>query len=236
MIQYIFIFYPGFIGDRVGYRWVLVVSMVITALFGTFLDLTPRFSVDVKAPTATLFKAHDDPSFQLVSVEWPLCHMDTLTDSDCEDSLLLLNDFENITSYLSCDEPISLLDEDFELFSPNVTESANGTFCRAESDFEPDYLNGSYVTHCRLVGYPRAERCETKHGSHATTFWVNFAIRTVYMWTMNSAYTILDSTSVALAKDHNSDYSHVIVWFQLSGALGAFVAGFVIQDPEDGGG
>lgn len=75
---------------------------------------------------------------------------------------------------------------------------------------------------------------ETK-GSHTKTFWVYFALRTIFQWTMNAAFSLSDGTALALAAKHDSDYSYIMIGMQLAMFISPFVAGAVIQDADDGG-
>ncbi len=57
-----------------------------------------------------------------------------------------------------------------------------------------------------MKNYPYMKTCVRTEGSHSVTFWTYFAIRSVYQWTMNSAYALMDGTTVRHAVMYNSDY------------------------------
>eukprot|EP00094_Tigriopus_californicus_P000307 TCALIF_00297-PA protein Name:"Protein of unknown function" AED:0.27 eAED:0.27 QI:0/0.75/0.4/0.8/1/1/5/0/457 len=138
---------------------------------------------------------------------------------------------QDLSAYLDC--PGGDLDViDFPWNSVSTLENSNGSFCQAESDLNLE------VTHpveafqrCLIQDYPGLETCVRQSGSHVTTFWVYFAIRTFFQWFMNCAYSLLDSTSITLAKRHDSDYSQVLIFNQLGATLGPFLCAWVIQDP-----
>ncbi len=80
------------------------------------------------------------------------------------------------------------------------------------------------------------ESCFESSGSHAATFWTYYAIRAVYQWTMNSAYSLFDGTALRLANDHNSHYALILLWASVAITIAPFIAGEVIKDSDEEGG
>ena len=189
-----------------------------------------------------MLKADNESALDVLNVLWAPCG-ESLNDDTCASSFADLGGFENLTSYsIVCSGDLAdEIDEDYVLNVANITTNGNGTFCTAAAsdldlDSEVDLGPGSYIKRCELVDYPRVETCITRTGKHSTSFWVYFAIRTVFQWAMNSAYSLQDGTAVHLARVHGSDYSYILLMSQLSATLAPFVTAFAIRDAEEGSG
>lgn len=224
----------GFIGDRLGYRAILIVSITLTGISATCFDLTPRFSEQIRAPTAIVYEL--DPlnaTYGLFSVQWATCDKQ-VTSLLCNHSLTNnLDQLPGLSDFLYC--PGGDLDViDFPWNSVSTIENSNGSFCQAESELnlEPPNPTGIFQR-CLVKDYPGLRTCVKQSGSHVQTFWIYFAIRTLFQWFMNCAYSLLDSTSVTLAKRHDSDYSQVLIFNQLGSTLGPLLCAWIIQDPAN---
>ena len=71
-------FLSGFIGDKVGYRVILILNTVVCAMAATGLTLIPAYKVYDQIPHAVLFKntsatEASDAAYTIVSVQWSLC-------------------------------------------------------------------------------------------------------------------------------------------------------------------
>ena len=215
-----------------GYRAVLITCMLLTAMSASCFDLTPRFHLRSQQPTASLVET--EVGFEIASIEWHLCGESEVTSLQCRESFVSLNYLVNISSFLDCPGYARVAEQDKDVALTQI-KARETSLCHATRQYMPA-TNFTTDVQCPVTGYPGLENCEIEDGSHADTFWVYFFLRVIYLWAMNSACALLDSTSVALADEHKSDYAHVALWYQLAGALGTLVAGFVIVDPEEGSG
>ena len=90
----------------------------------------------------------------------------------------------NITDYLDCSENDLgytnwTLDPSFDFESIDVVEvNGNGTFCFANSTFEMEREDWTFS--CFVKNHPLLEECLTTEGSRFKTFWIYFAIRSVF--------------------------------------------------------
>ena len=107
----------GYIGDRIGYRTVLIINLILAGISATSFDWTPRFTEYIRTPTIH-FNATSDQN-EVLKFVWPLdCNSENITVTDCEN------------------DPI-LSDEDFWL---NLDQFANCTNSMDGSDLELDML------------------------------------------------------------------------------------------------
>ena len=96
----------GYIGDRIGYRIVIIFNVIIVSLSATSFDWTPRFIEYYRTPTIT-FNTTSDVT-EVLQFHWPIkdCKIDNITVNDCkndpilskEDFWLNLEDFSNCST------------------------------------------------------------------------------------------------------------------------------------------
>lgn len=233
--------FPGFIGDKIGYKAVMVACLAASAITQTTFLFLPPFHEYQQNPYAILVREGNssdstlEAEFNLLEIYWPLCpdeaavSVDSCAASDPYQS----EGFANISRYWSCPPNLDF-NPDFVLNSPpNVTDLSNGTFCHATSAEEaplyPDlavicYISGRY-----------AESCTGVEGDHALTFWLYFTFYCIYTMSMNSAFSLLDSTALQLANQHGSHYSYIMMWNILGSVFTPIVTGLAIDTPEEGG-
>ena len=209
-----------------------MINILLAGLSATCFEFVPRFSEEIKTPTAKLATQFENSTAsQLVSIQWPLCDVDSTVQS-CGASEAFLNNFANLKQNLVCENEYSL-DNNYLMLMPNTTSNDNGTFCLSNNyNWDHDYTSFQV---CNISGHPDMPQCIKKAGSHSSTFWIYFAVRTVFQWTMNSAYSVFDATSLKQASEHNSDYSYIMFFQQLAAIFGPFLAGLVIDDGEGDG-
>ena len=70
----------GFIGDKVGYRVILILNTLVCALCATGLTLIPEYKEYEQIPHAVLFKnssaaESSDVPYSIVSVQWSICQV-----------------------------------------------------------------------------------------------------------------------------------------------------------------
>lgn len=232
--------YAGLIGDQIGYKVLYIANALVMAAVSTCFDLTPRYSDKFRAPTALVYQSNGSESkssYDLLSVSWPMCGME-MTTRDCEESPPFADHaFADIGPFLSCaNDDNFVLNEGSQFHQHiNLSDTANGTFCLAET--LSDTVGSGFLRRCYVNDtYPGLESCRDTQGSHAVTFGVYFALRFVFQWTLGSAFSLLDGTSLRLAEQHSSDYSYINFYNQLASLLAAVVPGFAIKDPEEGSG
>ena len=143
----------AFIGDKIGYRNLMIANALVMAASSTCFDLTPRFSQEVRSPVAVVYPiANRSSNYSLHSIDWPICDMETNV-RNCEDSFMNLTNFDNLGDFLSCtkDDPTFHLEEDFIIESINATKYKNGSFCVAEADIFNEY---NVLRRCDILEYP----------------------------------------------------------------------------------
>ena len=96
----------GYIGDRIGYRIVIIFNVIIVSLSATSFDWTPRFIEYYRTPTITFNTTSD--VIEVLQFHWPIkdCKIDNITFNDCkndpilskEDFWLSLEDFSNCST------------------------------------------------------------------------------------------------------------------------------------------
>ena len=79
----------GYIGDRIGYRIVIIINLIIVALSATAFDYTPRFIEYYRTPTIT-FNATSDVT-EVLQFQWPVqdCIIANVTIDDCKNDFIL---------------------------------------------------------------------------------------------------------------------------------------------------
>ncbi len=117
----------------------LILNIVLMAMSGSFLDLTPRYYEATRSPSAVLYSDKEGVSYNLAYVEWAECNGTTL--DTCQNSSVVEQVFPNLSQYLQCDSgnDIFALDENYAIASVDVVDYVNGTYCRAETEFLQRY-------------------------------------------------------------------------------------------------
>ena len=94
----------GYIGDRIGYRIVLVVNLIIAGLTATSFDWTPRFVEHYRTPTISFNTTSDIP--EVLQFQWAPndCNMNNITVDYCENDEILLNEdfWLNLDVFSNC--------------------------------------------------------------------------------------------------------------------------------------
>ena len=105
----------GYIGDRIGYRVVIIINLTIVTLSATSFDWTPRFIEYYRTPTIT-FNATSDVA-EVLQFQWPIqdCSIENITVNDCKSDFILSEEdfWLNLEIFSNCSpDNISLtLDE-----------------------------------------------------------------------------------------------------------------------------
>lgn len=229
-------FFPGFLGDQIGYKAVIIFNILMTGLIGTSFDWTPRYSETIRAPSVTLFKFNSYAvTNYVVSTQWALCDVPSPTTDLCASSEAFINGFANLSSFLDCQDDSAFSLAPFHLEMPRLMEMENGTFCLSNNtNFSIDDKSEGIVQDCFIKDYPSLPTCLETTGSHGKTFGVYFGLRLIYQWVMNSAFSMLDAAALKQASQFNSDYSYIMFWYQLAWVFGPLVSGFVIDDEAEG--
>ena len=95
-------------GDKVGYRVILILNTLVCAMAATALTLIPAYREYDQIPHAVLFKntsATASPPYSIVSVQWSVCR-DSFDTGDCEASVAD-GSLPDILDYLSCPEDVT---------------------------------------------------------------------------------------------------------------------------------
>ena len=79
----------GYIGDRIGYRVVIIINLIIVTLSATSFDWTPRFIEYYRTPTVT-FNATSDVA-EVLQFQWPIqdCSIENITINNCKSDFIL---------------------------------------------------------------------------------------------------------------------------------------------------
>jgi hypothetical protein len=95
----------GFIGDKIGYKVVLVVNIILSGAAATCFDLTPRFHEHYRTPTLTIGHNTTANSDTILEFIWPLdCNVTSVTVTDCIATPILEDSFfwNNIEDFVYC--------------------------------------------------------------------------------------------------------------------------------------
>ena len=221
----------GYIGDRIGYKKVVMTCMIGTAIAGTCFDLTPRSSTIIQFPK--LWVTQNESESQIQSIQWPIC-VETLTSEDCNDALEENYYFDFISNYTDCQ---NIENEPFFGESSIIRDIDDGTYyCNSWNENFDNETNFENLKTCSINGYDNLGNCTVVEGSHVATFWTYMGLRTVFRIFMGSCYSLLDSTGVVMADMHNSDYSQVLLISQAVAVVSPILAGLLIRDPEESDG
>ena len=94
----------GYIGDRIGYRIVIIINLIIVGLSAISFDWTPRFVELYRTPTIT-FNA---PSYvtEVLQFQWPIqdCSIKNITVNECKNDIILSEDnfWLNLDVFSNC--------------------------------------------------------------------------------------------------------------------------------------
>ncbi len=77
----------GFIGDKIGYRVILIVEMIGLAATSTYIPFIPTFYEATHVPTAALALGPDGAPATVASVQWPMqnCRDEEPTIEECRE-------------------------------------------------------------------------------------------------------------------------------------------------------
>ena len=244
--------FTGFIGDRIGYKPVLLVSIIAIALCGTCFDFIPRYKEYYRYPSAMItLNTTNNNSFILKSVNWPITYpecdvRDTHNITLCENSPPLTNEtfYDDIKTYLRCKDENGVLYQiesldvtEFRNLSnnnPNITYvSGNGTFCVIESNNAT--LKDIYCD-VDITNNPYVGKCRNTKGSHAAMFWTYLFLRTLWQIFQSACFALCDGSSMCLVKEHKSSYAMILIWQSIAVILGPLIGGPLVHDSEDKGG
>ncbi len=141
-----FIYFLGYLGDKIGYKPILIWDAIIVGSAYTSYMFIPTAKVSIRSPFVDIGPGLDDHTFPLMSVNWPLCSGDKdLTDIQrCRQSWLADSDTETvqdflagINSFVNCQDGNITISVPVDLYFNNVTSNDEGTFCNLKAEFEP---------------------------------------------------------------------------------------------------
>ena len=260
-IGYIYGLYPlitmfsgpisGFIGDKLGYRVILIVYILISGATATAFHFVPRCGEHQLQPHALLYSAGGGEAnrqySQLVSVNWALCDIydgsmmasknSSMSSSSCTDSLSTFA-LQDLPRYLNCtgrdnnssnDVSISA---DFSFYDATAIRGPNGTFCSSRNEYLSSYSETGVegqIEKCFISNHPDLELCTAKYGSHKMTFWTYFGLRLVFQWAIIGVFSIFDGASVQLANEHGGTYSEILKYALLAAAISTFLPSLVMK-------
>ncbi len=187
----------------IGYKYLLIFNIILAGSASSIFDLVPRYYEEIKAPTAALYVGTD--AAQIYSLQWPICHHPS-TPETCESTPSFQNGFPGIEAYIDCHDSSYVIDTSYTFESATVVNFDNGTFCQTENTLLNTSTTSGYFEECDVVKYRELEICIHEVGSHSATFWSYFGLRFLYNWGMNSAYSLMDGTSVRMSEKFDSDY------------------------------
>lgn len=249
IIVVLLIKFTGFIGDKIGYKPVLLVSIVGIGLCGTCFDLIPRYKEYLRYPSAMVtMNSSNNNSFILRSVLWPItypeCNVrETHNVTFCENSSPLTNEtfYDDLNTYLRCKDEngdvynIGSLDttefQDLSNNNPKITYvSGNGTFCDLESS---NATAKDIYCDIDITNNPYVGKCFNPKGSHAGMFWTYLLLRGLWQIFMGAGFMLCDGTAMCLVKEHNSNYAMILIWQSVAGIFGPLIAGTLVHDSDD---
>jgi MFS family permease len=242
----------GFLGDKIGFKPILLISLIGTGISGTLMDFTPRYKEYLRYPSAVLSKINnndDGGSFTLTSIEWPtgypLCDLrESHNITLCQNSPPYKEKefYQNIEQFLECNNAngelvpvgtldVSLFDTPWNNSLAITDTSNNGTFCELFASFASNTTHDEI--YCDIVDHPDIGKCVNLEGSHAVTFSIYLLLRILWNLCVNVMFNLTDGTAMHLAKTHSGDYAWVLAWNTLAGVFSPMISGALIEDSAD---
>ena len=241
----------GYLGDKIGLKPILVVSIVGFAVSGTCIDLVPRYKEYNRYSTALLKPVENmnNGKFILMSLEWPANYPDCSSTqvqelSLCRNATPVVNPsfYNDIRDYLFCKDAsgssIEIKSLDTAFFETpkknNLTIQdipANGSFC----DLSENSFNRSSqdIINCEIVGNPEIGECYNTVGSHLAMFFTYLFLRMSQAIFDNTMFSLLYGTAMHLAKQHSGDISMVVVWNSVAGMFSPLIAAALVVDSDN---
>ena len=237
-------------GDKIGYKPVLLISIVMIGVLGTCFDLTPRYTEYSRFPTASVrLNDNDNTSFVLMSVKWPITYPQcNVRESDnatlCDGSSPLINQtfYDDLKNFLRCEKDdgssyvVNSLDtkeirSSLDSLLETYDEPGNGSFC----DLESIKSNNTIDITCNIdvTNNPYLGECFNIEGSHSKMFGIYILLRILWQVFMSAAFVFLDGTSMYLAHQNNSSYALIFVWQIIAGIFAPLISGALVQDSDD---
>ena len=141
-------FRKGFIGDKLGYRVILIVYLLISGAAATAFHFVPRCGEQKLEPHALLYSTITDQNPQFLSVNWALCdgkHANltstlSMSRSSCTEFLATI-DLTDLPRYLNCTGKDNNSSADFKVsgefgfVNATVMSGPNGTFCTSKNEY-----------------------------------------------------------------------------------------------------
>jgi hypothetical protein len=240
----------GFLGDKIGLKPVLLTSIIGMAVCGTCIDLTPRYKEYNRHSTALVTRKNNSSgNFILRSVQWPIDYpncstLESKEMESCENAPPVVNPhfFDNISDYLICKDTdrnsvqIKSLDTSFLKYPLGnglsiLDMPGNGTFCDLYTNYIIDAEEENI--YCEIIEYPDAGSCFDTKGSHTAMLFTYLFIRISLEIFDKTTYGLLYGTAMHLVKEHNGDFSMVVVWNYVAGMISPLIAGTLVVFSDD---
>ena len=237
-------------GDKIGFKPILLTSVIGYGICATFIDLTPRYKEYERHPSALLSRNDNEKgAFTLMEITWPLSSpkCDVTKSAEimlCEESPLYnTNEFyEDLINYLSCenrDGDAAAVDRlDVSLFNTPSNNNlsikdlpSNGTYCKLTANKLENNTTENLI--CDIMTNPDVGNCLNDEGAHLITFFVYLLLRTPLRIFENNIFNLMDGTSMHLFKQQKSDYAWLYFWNTVGNMFGPMISGALVEDSND---
>ena len=214
----------GYIGDKVGYKIILILTLLLIIGTSAALNFLPQYReyppkiafnrevLDLN--TSSAFLASDIAWLGYIGQTGGFCEKDvskfTIDNVICEEKTY------NVNISLQENTDLHLIEEDCPTMESTICRytvgklQLNNSLIICEAVFED--FNGIF-----------------EEGSHSLTFWTYFLVRTALMIAMNACYNISDAAAATVAKREGSSFSTVFFFGGIGNLLPPLFIGIILD-------
>ena len=213
----------GYIGDKLGYKSVLIFTLIGLIATSTSLNFLPIYR-EYSAKIGLDKSMYDDTwkNFDSKSILWFGKYEDL--NSSCEYEAQ-----ENIIKEIECEDKVFNVDIVFNKEDIDNSLAANCTDLGIQTcKYFVQEINDQEILICNV----RFEKLNGnfKKGSHSLTLWVYFSIRTLLFVFVNVMWNVSDAAASTITITEGSSYGMVIFFANIGGVISAFVAGPIVDN------
>ena len=213
----------GYIGDKIGYRPVLLVTIVGLMLSSTAMNFIPvyrEYSAKVGVDKSLYNSSWE--SFDLKSIVW----FGRYNNPSIECDFVSL---ENIIKEITCEDAVFEANITFAIDEIKVTESENCTdLDKKTCKYFVKLVEDQDILICDAKFQGEVGSFET--GSHTLTLWVYFALKTMTKILINVMFNITDGAASTIAIKENFDYAKICFFAAAGSIIPNFITGPIVDN------
>ena len=225
----------GYVGDKFGYKFVMIASLVGCTTFGTALNFVPKHNA--MGPRVRIEKRILDDKVAAAAgnasaaVRWLALYKD-VDAGGCADALAAVS-----LVGLECDD--KEVDVSMTFGRDGVVNTTFGACPGPEGDEGRGFCRFQFASGaganettvlCRGQAAAGDGREAGGGGDHAVTLWLYLFLRAAMTLFLNVVFNIQDATAMTVCRRANSDYSIVLLVGTVGTAVGSFITGPIIDN------